>query len=1108
MSDNCSVKVAVRVRPLAIYEIHKGCKDVVQIIPENDQILIHDKSFTFNYVFGTQSTQEEVYNRSVKSIIGNLFKGYNVTILAYGQTGSGKTHSMGTAYRGEGDMGVIPRAIKDIFDYIKDNFSLDFNLSVSFVELYQEVLYDLLSGKPRDQCVLDIREDVSKGNHIPGLTEVPVSNSEEVFDQLAKGSTGRATGSTNMNSQSSRSHAIFTVNIALQHKTDEDKNITAKLHLVDLAGSERPKKTGAVGNTFKEGVNINKGLFVLGNVISCLGDETKSSSFVPYRDSNLTRLLKDSLGGNSITLMIACVSPADYNLDETVSTLRYADRAKKIKNKPVVNQDPHVAEVNKLKNTIQQLRLQIVGQGGPMVCPAEIELLKKKIADLEKKNRELNVKLSASLVDNTALMEKFHILQHHTENLSKRLMELGEDFEATVGNISTGLEANDADSVKLNVKNLLELQQKFETINSEQKETENEIKNHEETFIKFLHTGESGNETPVEFDEQQNEYTDKQLALNNELKDCMKQLALKQGLANQLVKNLQCMTDYNGINENEEKIAALQKERDELLQQLKAVHTQDNVGKISEQRRKRLKELESQIHDLNKKVAEQSRLIKLKEKDEKRIKQLDNEIMLMKQNKVKLMKKIREESEKFRTWKIQREKELAKLKQQDRKKDNEIAKIKSMNAKQQNVLKRKVEEAHALNKRLQQSLQLRKQAQEMKNTDRSKQAKTSFKQEFEVYFNLIEAAETVNNLLEDRAKLQGQLEILKANEATKNSEECRSLEEDIECRSAQIQDFQNKLLESDEDNKKSRFENIQTMAEAKQALQVLFEQATEIKRKAVQNELKLTEAQEITAEFKDYKKNYEMNMKMIEEKYDNQLSELQNVNEEKVSFLLRQLCGGKATDECVDEELKKHCQILEEHNTKLQETIAQLNMKLDLIKTTGENGATTPVVPKKPKKISNNDTFIMNDDEKVLDSSIEELFDDPNDPDWRNTPLGKRILKEKKKLSYFKSINAEYTTESEERPSFKRSSEGGCTCKTKCSARCGCRKLNRGCRDSCKCDPSSCLNRDSQNIDVSNNSDTTDTQQSGEVDETESFKKPKIDVDRKKRQKKRHLFQD
>jgi kinesin family protein 4/21/27 len=138
---------------------------------------------------------------------------------------------------------------------------------------------------------------------------------------------------------------------------------TAKFHLVDLAGSERPKKTGAVGTTFKEGVNINKGLLVLGNVISALGDDKQQHGYIPYRDSNLTRLLKDSLGGNSITLMIACVSPADYNVEETVSTLRYADRARKIQNKPVINQDPKAAEINTLKKIIQELKLQIVGQG-------------------------------------------------------------------------------------------------------------------------------------------------------------------------------------------------------------------------------------------------------------------------------------------------------------------------------------------------------------------------------------------------------------------------------------------------------------------------------------------------------------------------------------------------------------------------------------------------------------------------------------------------------------------------------------------------------------------------------------------------------------------------
>lgn len=189
---------------------------------------------------------------------------------------------------------------------------------------------------------------------------MPVTSGEEVLQALTKGSAGRATASTNMNSQSSRSHAVFTIYISMQNKENCSENKTAKLQLVDLAGSERQKKTGAVGTTFKEGVNINKGLLALGNVISCLGDENKQGGFVPYRDSSLTRLLKDSLGGNSMTLMIACVSPADYNLEETLSTLRYADRARKIKNKPIVNEDPKLAEINQLKKTIRELKLQII----------------------------------------------------------------------------------------------------------------------------------------------------------------------------------------------------------------------------------------------------------------------------------------------------------------------------------------------------------------------------------------------------------------------------------------------------------------------------------------------------------------------------------------------------------------------------------------------------------------------------------------------------------------------------------------------------------------------------------------------------------------------------
>lgn len=222
MTDNKSVQVAIRVRPLVPTEISKGCKDVFEIYSDINQIKIKDseKAFTYNYVFGPHTSQQDVYNKSVKQMIENLFNGYNVTVLAYGQTGSGKTHTMGTTYSGEGDMGVIPRAVTEIFNLVKDSFLFDVTVSVSFMELYQETLYDLLAGRSREQCVLDIREDPSKGVIIPGLTQIPVQDTKTVFEALVRGSSTRATGATNMNAQSSRSHAIFTMNMAFINKND------------------------------------------------------------------------------------------------------------------------------------------------------------------------------------------------------------------------------------------------------------------------------------------------------------------------------------------------------------------------------------------------------------------------------------------------------------------------------------------------------------------------------------------------------------------------------------------------------------------------------------------------------------------------------------------------------------------------------------------------------------------------------------------------------------------------------------------------------------------------------------------------------------------------
>ena len=231
---------------------------------------------------------------------------------------------------------MIPRSVRDIFQFILEEQDKDFRVGVSFMELYNEQLFDLLSNKPRkEDTIVDIRED-KQGIKIPGLTEMDIDSVATTMKALEKASEGRVTAATAMNARSSRSHAIFTLSI--ESRSKEDGKTKSKFHMVDLAGSERQKKTKAKGDRLKEGININMGLLSLGNVISALGEENRgANSHIPYRDSKLTRLLQDSLGGNSHTLVIACVSPADSNLEETSSTLRYADRARKIKNKPIIN---------------------------------------------------------------------------------------------------------------------------------------------------------------------------------------------------------------------------------------------------------------------------------------------------------------------------------------------------------------------------------------------------------------------------------------------------------------------------------------------------------------------------------------------------------------------------------------------------------------------------------------------------------------------------------------------------------------------------------------------------------------------------------------------------
>lgn len=318
--------------------------------------IIEDKKFTFDSSFWSHDTkdnhyahQEDVYNALGEEFLDHNFEGYHTCIFAYGQTGSGKSYTM----MGTPDQpGLIPRTCEDLFERIQaaqnENTNIAYNVRVSYFEVYNEHVRDLLvpaspSGPPN---YLKIRESPTDGPYVKDLTEVPVRSIDEILRHMKNGDSSRTTASTKMNDTSSRSHAVFTIMLRQIHhdmETDETTERSSRIRLVDLAGSERAKSTEATGARLREGSNINKSLTTLGRVIAALADPktlrpgAKRKEIVPYRDSILTWLLKDSLGGNSKTAMIACIAPSDY--DETLSTLRYADQAKRIRTRAVVNQD-------------------------------------------------------------------------------------------------------------------------------------------------------------------------------------------------------------------------------------------------------------------------------------------------------------------------------------------------------------------------------------------------------------------------------------------------------------------------------------------------------------------------------------------------------------------------------------------------------------------------------------------------------------------------------------------------------------------------------------------------------------------------------------------------
>ncbi|XP_043268260.1 kinesin heavy chain isoform X2 [Venturia canescens] len=331
-----SIKVVCRFRPLNDSEERAGSKFVVKFPSggEENCISIGGKVYLFDKVFKPNATQDKVYNEAAKSIVTDVLAGYNGTIFAYGQTSSGKTHTMEGVIGDPNKQGIIPRIVNDIFNHIYGmEENLEFHIKVSYFEIYMDKIRDLLDVS---KVNLSVHEDKNRVPFVKGATERFVSSPEEVFEVIEEGKSNRHIAVTNMNEHSSRSHSVFLINVK-QENLENQKKLSGKLYLVDLAGSEKVSKTGAEGTVLDEAKNINKSLSALGNVISALADGNKTH--IPYRDSKLTRILQESLGGNARTTIIICCSPASFNESETKSTLDFGKRAKTIKNVVCVNEE-------------------------------------------------------------------------------------------------------------------------------------------------------------------------------------------------------------------------------------------------------------------------------------------------------------------------------------------------------------------------------------------------------------------------------------------------------------------------------------------------------------------------------------------------------------------------------------------------------------------------------------------------------------------------------------------------------------------------------------------------------------------------------------------------
>ncbi|CAN6583188.1 unnamed protein product [Malus baccata var. baccata] len=899
--EDCCVKVAVHIRPLIGDEKLQGCKDCVTVVPGKPQVQIGTHSFTFDNVYGsTGSPSSAMFEERIAALVDGLFHGYNATVLAYGQTGSGKTYTMGTGFRDGCQSGIIPQVMNVLFSKIETlKHQTEFQLHVSFIEILKEEVRDLLDpsflskpeganghvkiaspGKPPIQ----IRESSNGVITLAGSTELSVSTLKEMAACLEQGSLSRATGSTNMNNQSSRSHAIFTITLEQMHKVNlacngnnglnesmNEEYLCAKLHLVDLAGSERAKRTGSDGMRFKEGVHINKGLLALGNVISALGDEKKRKEglHVPYRDSKLTRLLQDSLGGNSRTVMIACISPADINAEETLNTLKYANRARNIQNKPIVNRDPMSNEMLKMRQQLEFLQAELCSRGGGSSSD-EVQVLKERITWLEAANEDLCRELHeyrskcngveqcerAQYADGSPCSVKSDGLKRGLQSLESADYQMGEAITGDSQDI-------DEEVAKEWEHNLLQ-----NTMDKELHELNKRLQQ-KESEMKFF----EGSDTE----------------------------ALKQHFGKKIL-------------ELEDEKRTVQQDRDRLLGEVENLSAGDGQPqKFQDVHTQKLKALEGQILDLKKKQESQVQLLKQKQKSDEAAKRLQDEIQSIKAQKVQLQQRIKQEAEQFRQWKASREKEVLQLRKEGRRNEYERHKLQALNQRQKMVLQRKTEEAAMATKRLKELLEARKSSARDSSVvangngthvqGNEKSLQRWLDHELEVMVNVHEVRHEYEKQSQVRAALAEELAMLKqlnefaskglspprgkngfarASSMSPNARMARisSLENMLSITSNSIVAMASQLSEAEERERaftnRGRWSQLRSMADAKNLLQYMFNSLADTRCQLWEKEMEIDEMKEHLKELVGLLRQSETRRKEVEK-------ELKAVNDQENS---------------------------------------------------------------------------------------------------------------------------------------------------------------------------------------------------------------------------------